>query len=156
MNIINQYVFSWPAKTQRLRPTSLEFLSVGLLDKVTILSSINRRSRLVLQKLGYKKFSHLSEPRSLKILDLSQISCVTSLFLKLRPCMPCLWKARTLSAKQTGTKRGASLIALQNSTNFGTNCEILLGLSQLTVFKNHKKSNFRTLRPQICHIPSIN
>ena len=36
MEII-QYVFSWPAKTYKFRPTSLEFLSVGLLDKVTIL-----------------------------------------------------------------------------------------------------------------------
>ena len=114
--IINQYVFSWPAKTQRLRPTSLEFLSVGLLDKVTILSSVNREGwvSIITEKEVQKQVSHLSEPRSLKILDLSQISCVTSLFLKLRPCMPCLWKARTLSAKQTGNKktRGASLIAV--------------------------------------------
>ena len=46
-------------------------------------------------------FFYLSEPKSLKILDLSHISCVTSLFLKLRPCIPWRWKARTLSARTT-------------------------------------------------------
>ncbi len=48
--------------------------------------------------------TNLSEPRSLKIRDRSQISCVISLLLKLRPCIPCLWKASTLSARQTVNK----------------------------------------------------
>ena len=48
--------------------------------------------------------SYLSDPTSLNILDLSQISWVTSLFLKLLPCIPCLWKASTESVKQTGNK----------------------------------------------------
>ena len=46
-------------------------------------------------------YTYLSEPRSLNILVRSKISCVTSLFLKLRPCIPCLWNASTLSARQT-------------------------------------------------------
>ena len=50
---------------------------------------------------GVVVFSHLSEPTSLNIRDRSQISWVTSLFLKLRPCIPCLWKASTLSVKHT-------------------------------------------------------
>ena len=45
--------------------------------------------------------NYLSDPTSLNILDLSQISWVTSLFLKLLPCIPCLWKASTESVKQT-------------------------------------------------------
>ena len=47
------------------------------------------------------RMGYLSDPTSLNILDLSQISWVTSLFLKLLPCIPCLWKASTESVKQT-------------------------------------------------------
>ena len=48
--------------------------------------------------------AYLSEPTSLNILVLSWISCVTSLLLKLLPCIPCLWKASTLSVKHTKNK----------------------------------------------------
>lgn len=68
-----QQLFSWPARMQRL--LSAVGLSVGRLSKTTT----------------------LSEPKSLNILELSEISCVISLDLKLRPCIPCLQKANTLS-----------------------------------------------------------
>lgn len=47
------------------------------------------------------KTTTLSDPRSLKILVLSEISCVTSLDLKLLPCIPCFQNASTLSCRQT-------------------------------------------------------
>jgi hypothetical protein len=56
---------------------------------------------LDLIKLWIGQATDLSDPTSLNILDLSQISCVTSLFLKLLPCIPCLWNASTLSVRQT-------------------------------------------------------
>ena len=43
----------------------------------------------------------------------SFISCVTSLSFKLRPCMPCSWKARTLSCKQTVTTKLLSSMYFQ-------------------------------------------
>ncbi|CAD1477064.1 unnamed protein product, partial [Heterotrigona itama] len=45
--------------------------------------------------------TYLSDPSNLYVLLGSLISCVTSPFLKLLPCMPCLWNANTLSGKQT-------------------------------------------------------
>ncbi len=45
--------------------------------------------------------TYLSDPSNLNTLDLSQISCETSFALKVLPCIPCLWKANTLSCKHT-------------------------------------------------------
>lgn len=49
--------------------------------------------------------TYLSDPSSLYVLLGSLISCVTSPFLKLLPCMPCLWNASTLSGKQTESNK---------------------------------------------------
>lgn len=49
--------------------------------------------------------TYLSEPSNLYVLLGSLISCVTSPFLKLLPCMPCLWNANTLSGKQTESRK---------------------------------------------------
>ena len=58
--------------------------------------------------------SYRSDPKSLNILDRSQISWVISLFLKLRPCMPCLWNANTLSARQTRNRKGEIQLSLKS------------------------------------------
>lgn len=63
--------------------------------------------------------TYLSEPNNLNILVRSQISCVISPFLKLLPCIPCLWNARTLSASTTEKK-----IFVNQILFFGQDCSI--------------------------------
>lgn len=107
-------------------------------------------------------YSHLSDPSSLNILVLSEISCViwrirnevpgsdqskraylntfsfkiflTSFVLKLRPCIPCLQKARTLSWRQTAETSTILLDCCWQHTNW-FNSYLINILNQL-IFRN--------------------
>lgn len=82
--------------------------------------SADTRVRIKTRKTSYSLKANLSDPRSLKTRVSSKISWTISLFLRLLPCIPCLWKARTESARHTIHKTRNKTRDQRTETEFRT------------------------------------